>query len=58
MCGLWVIMTCQCRFADRSKIQSGRGVDGGGVDGREFDGGEEVYRKSLYFLLSFTVNLK
>ena len=50
--------TCRCRFIDRSNVQSGRGVDGGGVDGREFDGGEVLYRKSLYFLLSFTVNLK
>ena len=53
-----MITTCRCRFIDRSNVQSGRGVDGGGVDGREFDGGEVLYRKSLYFLLSFTVNLK
>ena len=58
MCGLWVIMTRQCRFIDHTNLQSGRGDDGGGVDGREVDGGEELYRKSLYFLLSFTVNLK
>ena len=53
-----MIMTRQCRFIDHTSLQSGRGDDGGGVDGREVDGGEELYRKSLYFLLSFTVNLK
>lgn len=53
---LWVIMTCQCRFANYNKCPVWRGRLMAGEAVRV--GGEGHYGKSLYILLNFAVNLK
>ena len=52
--GLWMIMMCQCRFIN-CNINLMRDVDG--VDA-EHIWGQGIYENSLYFLLSFSLNLK
>ena len=54
--GLWVMMTCQCRFMDYNKCPTlVQAVDSGeAVHAR----GQVVYKKSLYLLINFALNLK
>ena len=57
--GLWVTMTCQCRFITFNKCPTlAQDADGVGNRGGHAYGGAGLCGESLYLPLHFAVNLK